>query len=146
MTTFKKTHKRKVKNLVKRQLPEFVLADHPKFAEFISSYYLFLESAELQISSFTSVDNNYELKVYSCPGSNSCSSSSINTHKLADRLSYLRYNKIHISGSKKGCALSKPADLTQVGNNGLIDVIFNGKASDKPNISSLTDKQLLENL
>ena len=57
MTTFKKTHKRKVKNLVKRQLPEFVLADHPKFAEFISSYYLFLESAELQISSFTSVDN-----------------------------------------------------------------------------------------
>ena len=57
MTTFKKTNKRKIKNLVKRQLPEFVLTDHPKFAEFVSSYYLFLESAELQISSFTSVDN-----------------------------------------------------------------------------------------
>ena len=41
MTTFKKTHKRKVKNLVKRQLPEFVLTDHPKFAEFVKSYLYF---------------------------------------------------------------------------------------------------------
>jgi len=57
MTTFKKTNKRKVSNLVKRQLPEFVLTDHPKFAEFIKSYFLFLESAQLEISSFTSVDN-----------------------------------------------------------------------------------------
>ena len=92
------------------------------------------------------IHNNYKIKVYSCPGSASCSSSSINTHKLADRLSHLRYNKIHISGCKKGCALSKAADLTLVGNNGLIDVIFNGKASDKPDISSLTDIQLLKNL
>ena len=57
MTTFKKTNKKKLSNLVKRQLPEFVLEDHPKFAEFIKSYYLFLESAEIQLSSFTSVDN-----------------------------------------------------------------------------------------
>ena len=57
MTTFKKTNKRKVSNLVKRQLPEFVLEDHPKFAEFVKSYYLFLESAQLELSSFTSVDN-----------------------------------------------------------------------------------------
>ena len=57
MTTFKKTNKRKLSNLVKEQLPSFVLEDHPQFAEFVSSYYLFLESAEIQISSFTSVDN-----------------------------------------------------------------------------------------
>ena len=57
MTTFKKTNKRKVSNLIKRQLPEFVLEDHPKFAEFVKSYFLFLESAQLEISSFTSVDN-----------------------------------------------------------------------------------------
>ena len=57
MTTFKKTNKRKVSNLVKRQLPEFVLTDHPKFADFVKSYFLFLESAQLEISSFTSVDN-----------------------------------------------------------------------------------------
>ena len=57
MATFKKTNKKKLSNLVKRQLPEFVLEDHPKFAEFIKSYYLFLESAEIQLSSFTSIDN-----------------------------------------------------------------------------------------
>ena len=57
MTDFKKTNKKKLSNLVKRQLPEFVLEDHPKFADFIKSYYLFLESAEIQLSSFTSVDN-----------------------------------------------------------------------------------------
>ena len=57
MATFKKTNKKKLSNLVKRQLPEFVLSEHPKFAEFIKSYYLFLESAEIRLSSFTSVDN-----------------------------------------------------------------------------------------
>ena len=57
MTDFKKTNKKKLSNLVKRQLPEFVLEDHPKFAEFVKSYYLFLESAQLEISSFTEVDN-----------------------------------------------------------------------------------------
>jgi len=57
MTDFKKTNKKKLSNLVKRQLPEFVLEDHPKFAEFIKSYYLFLESAEIQLSSSTAVDN-----------------------------------------------------------------------------------------
>jgi len=57
MATFKKTNKKKLSNLVKRQLPEFILEDHPKFAEFIKSYYLFLESAEIQLSSFTTVDN-----------------------------------------------------------------------------------------
>ena len=57
MTTFKKTNKKKLSNLVKRQLPEFVLEEHPKFAEFVKSYYLFLESAELTLTSFTTVDN-----------------------------------------------------------------------------------------
>ena len=49
MTDFKKTNKKKLSNLVKRQLPEFVLEEHPKFAEFIKSYYLFLESEEIQL-------------------------------------------------------------------------------------------------
>ena len=32
------------------QLPEFVVADHPKFAEFLKTYYQLLESAELSFS------------------------------------------------------------------------------------------------
>ncbi len=57
MATKYKTNKRKISSLVKQQVPEFVLTDHPKFAEFLSSYFLFMESAELNLETFTSIDN-----------------------------------------------------------------------------------------
>ena len=56
MTTFKKTHKRKLSSLVKQQVPEYVLSDHPKFLEFLKAYYLFMESAELQLDTITAID------------------------------------------------------------------------------------------
>ena len=57
MATKYKTNKRKHSSLVKQQVPEFVLTDHPKFTEFLSSYFLFMESAELNLETFTSIDN-----------------------------------------------------------------------------------------
>jgi len=57
MTDKKKTNKRKISTLVKQQVPEFVLSDHPKFTEFLSSYFLFMESAELNLESITEIDN-----------------------------------------------------------------------------------------
>ena len=57
MSDIKKSNKKKLSTLVKQQLPEFVLTDHPKFAEFISSYFLFMESAEIILESFTSIDH-----------------------------------------------------------------------------------------
>ncbi len=57
MTDKKKTNKRKLSTLVKQQVPEFVLTDHPKFTEFLSSYFLFMESAELNLESITDIDN-----------------------------------------------------------------------------------------
>ena len=57
MTDKKKTNKRKLSTLVKQQVPEFVLSDHPKFTEFLSSYFLFMESAELNLESITDIDN-----------------------------------------------------------------------------------------
>ena len=57
MSDIKKSNKKKLSTLVKQQLPEFVLTDHPKFAEFISSYFLFMESAEITLESFTSIDH-----------------------------------------------------------------------------------------
>jgi hypothetical protein len=57
MATKYKTNKRKLSSLVKQQVPEFVLTDHPKFAEFLSSYYLFMESAELNLDTITATDN-----------------------------------------------------------------------------------------
>jgi len=51
-----KTNKRKLSSLVKQQVPSYVLEDHPKFTEFLSSYYLFMESAELNLDTFTAID------------------------------------------------------------------------------------------
>ena len=36
---------------------EFVLSEHPKFTEFLSSYFLFMESAELNLEDINDVDN-----------------------------------------------------------------------------------------
>jgi hypothetical protein len=57
MATKYKTNKRKLSSLVKQQVPQFVLEDHPKFTEFLSSYFLFMESAELNLTDITEVDN-----------------------------------------------------------------------------------------
>jgi len=52
----KKTNKKKLSTLIKQQVPEFVLTDHPKFTEFLTSYFLFMESAELNLDTFTDID------------------------------------------------------------------------------------------
>ena len=57
MADKKKTNKKKLSKLIKQQVPEFVLTDHPKFTEFLSSYFLFMESAEITLETFTSIDN-----------------------------------------------------------------------------------------
>ena len=57
MATKYKTNKRKISSLVKQQVPQFVLEEHPKFTEFLSSYFLFMESAELNLTDITESDN-----------------------------------------------------------------------------------------
>jgi len=52
----KKLNKKKLSTLVKQQVPEFVLTDHPKFTEFLTSYFLFMESAELNLDTVTDID------------------------------------------------------------------------------------------
>ena len=44
----------KISTILNSQLPEFVVADHPKFAEFLKTYYQLLESAELKVKPDTS--------------------------------------------------------------------------------------------
>ena len=46
----------KISTILSGQLPEFVVADHPKFAEFLKVYYQLLESAELSVTSILSTD------------------------------------------------------------------------------------------
>jgi len=57
MSDIKKSNKKKISTLVKQQVPEFVLSEHPKFTEFLTSYFLFLESAEMTLETFTAIDN-----------------------------------------------------------------------------------------
>ena len=46
----------KISSIINAQLPEFVVADHPKFAEFLKVYYSFMESAEIKVESVESTD------------------------------------------------------------------------------------------
>ena len=46
----------KISTILNSQLPEFVVADHPKFAEFIKVYYQLLESAELTVTAIEGTD------------------------------------------------------------------------------------------
>ena len=46
----------KISNLINQQVPEFVLEQHPKFLEFIKTYYTFMESAELRVTSVQTTD------------------------------------------------------------------------------------------
>ena len=57
MSDKKKTNKKKISTLVKQQAPQFVLENHPKFTEFLTSYFLFLESAEMTLQTFTEIDH-----------------------------------------------------------------------------------------
>ena len=46
----------KISNLVNTQLPDFVVDDHPKFVEFLKTYFQFMEAAELSVTSIESTD------------------------------------------------------------------------------------------
>ena len=46
----------KISNLINSQAPEFVVADHPKFLEFVKSYFTFMESAKITVTSVQTTD------------------------------------------------------------------------------------------
>ena len=46
----------KISNLLNSQVPDFVLEDHPKFLEFIKSYFTFMESAKITVTSVATSD------------------------------------------------------------------------------------------
>ena len=50
------TFKDKISKLINSQAPEFVVEQHPKFLEFVKTYYTFMESAELDVTSVQTTD------------------------------------------------------------------------------------------
>ena len=47
---------KKISTILNNQLPEFIVADHPKFTQFLKTYYQLLESAEISFSSVQATD------------------------------------------------------------------------------------------
>ena len=47
----------KLSEIIKQQAPDFVLADHPKFLEWVKAYYAFMECGEMTLSGILSPDN-----------------------------------------------------------------------------------------
>ncbi len=50
------TFKDKLSSLIGSQVPDFVLEDHPKFLQFLKTYYTFMEAAELSVTSVETTD------------------------------------------------------------------------------------------
>jgi len=46
----------KISNLINSQVPDFVVEDHPKFLQFLKTYYTFLEASELTVTSIQTTD------------------------------------------------------------------------------------------
>ena len=46
----------KISTLINSQLPDFVVDDHPQFVQFLKTYFQFMESAMLQVTSIESTD------------------------------------------------------------------------------------------
>jgi len=46
----------KISNLIESQAPEFVLSDHPKFLEFVKTYFTFMESAQIILTDVQTTD------------------------------------------------------------------------------------------
>ena len=50
------TLKQKLSSLVGQQSPEYIQSEHPGFTEFVKSYFIFMESAEMQVTDISEQD------------------------------------------------------------------------------------------
>ena len=50
------TLKEKISSLIGQQAPDFVKSDHSGFTDFLQTYYVFLEAAELQLTDISEQD------------------------------------------------------------------------------------------
>ena len=50
------TLKDKLSSLVGQQSPEYIQSEHPGFTEFVKSYFIFMESAEMQVTDISEQD------------------------------------------------------------------------------------------
>ena len=81
--------------------------------------------------------------VAACPGAPSCANGTTATQDDARQLAPLARRlkehgiAVHVSGCVKGCAFSGATPVTLVGREGRYDLVYSGKASDKPALVGL---------
>ena len=99
---------------------------------------------------FIKTKNDLRYNVTACTGMPGCASASINTKRLALKLSeseLIQFDKsYHLSGCKKGCALQTKSDICIVGENGSYNLLENGFAWDEPKHASLSEVALFNKL
>lgn len=88
--------------------------------------------------------NDPRLAVVACPGAPECPQAQGATRAhlaqlapLAQKLAGKDGVGLHLSGCAKGCARPRRAAVTLVANNGLFDLVVNGRASDAPSLTGL---------
>lgn len=89
------------------------------------------------------------LRVVACAGSSGCSSASVAARSDAARIAELLPAgsiRIHVSGCRKGCAHSRPAAITLVGDSGRYGIVRHGTAGDPPAENGLTIADVLDRL
>lgn len=83
-----------------------------------------------------------------CPGAPACSHATTPTRAHADTVaaSFARLSgslpSVHVSGCQKGCARFDAADLTFVARDGSYDLVPDGRANDRPNLTGLAASEL----
>ncbi|MCL2452748.1 MAG: hypothetical protein FWD08_03725, partial [Alphaproteobacteria bacterium] len=88
------------------------------------------------------------LAIIACSGRPACSAAQIDTHSIAEMLAPFAYQwtatgiAMHVSGCHKGCAHSVSSPITLVGREGAIDVVFDGRADDRPHLTGLDLTQI----
>lgn len=83
------------------------------------------------------------LAVDACPGAPHCPQAQAATRPLAADLAPRLRGSLHVSGCAKGCARSRPAQVTLVARDGRFDLIRDGCAGDKPERRGLSPETLL---
>ncbi len=103
-----------------------------------------LENASvLHYKGLLSEDNYAELFANACSGAPYCSQATVETRKLAKKLSGAMSGHVHVSGCAKGCAYPHKAKVCLTGRNGLYDVAFSARAGETPQLINLTEYQVI---
>ena len=104
--------------------------------------------ASLERANLITAPGDARLVVIACSGRPACSAAQIDTRSIAETLAPLAYQwmangiVMHISGCRKGCAHSVSSPITLVGREGAIDVVFDGRADDRPHLTGLDLRQV----